>query len=241
MIRTATVLLATATALLAGCDMVPDKPVKPAPKHRATPAAAPKPVSLKPAERLAAALRALPADKDGRYTFDGDDKLVDAPFGPVLLRHGHAPDGGHPEGGIIAAYYLREQQGRFELAKAYPEAAMSGSFGDLAKWSLSDKFAALPVLVVEGGGTWQGCTVSDTDLVELRPNGPASLASITTIFDDSGMEQDSPQSLTGSIIDIVRDRSFTVKYEGTRSFAERYVRRGDRFVLEGGESQVPGC
>jgi hypothetical protein len=238
MIRTAAALLAT--ALLAGCDMVPEKPVKPAPKHRATPAATPTP-ALKPAERLAAALRAVPADEDDRYTFDGDDKLVDTPFGPVLLRHGHAPDAGHPEGGIIAAYYLREQQGRFELARAYPQAAMSGSFGDLAKWSVSDKFAALPVLVVEGGGTWQGCTVSDTDLVELRPNGPARLASITTTFDDSGMEQDSPQSLTGSIADIVRDRSFTVHYEGTRSFAERYVRRGDRFVLEGGESQIPGC
>ncbi|MDT8760313.1 hypothetical protein MZO42_16550 [Sphingomonas psychrotolerans] len=230
-----------AAVLLAGCDMVPEKPPKPAPKHRATPAAAASPAPLTPAERLAAALRAVPKQADDRYRFDGDDKLLDTPFGPVLLRHGHAPDAGHPEGGVVAAYYLREQQGRFELIKAYPEAAMSGSFGDLAKWSVSDKFAALPVLVVEGGGTWQGCTVGNTDLVELRPNGPATLASITTTFDDSGMEQDAPQSLTGKLSDVVRDRSFTVRYEGTRSFAERYVRRGDRFEFEGGESQVPGC
>ncbi|TGX53652.1 hypothetical protein E5A73_12590 [Sphingomonas gei] len=225
-------------ALLAGCDAVPDKPT--APTHKARPKAIASPAPLSPAERLAAALRVVPVG-DGRYAFGKDDKLLDTPFGPVLLRHGHAPDAGHPEGGVIAAYYLREADGGFVLAKAFPEAAMSGSFGDLAKWSVSDKFATLPVLVVEGGGTWQGCTVGDTDLIELRPTGPASLASIPTLFDDSGMAQDNPQSLTGSLTDIVRDQSFTVRYAGTRSFAERYVRRGDRFVLEGGESQIPGC
>ena len=117
----------------------------------------------------------------------------------------------------------------------------SGSNGDLGKWSVSMAYSALPVLVVEGGGTWQGCTVGVTDLVELRPTGPAALASITTSFDDSGMEADAPQSLTGTLADIARDRSFVVRYEGTRSFAERYVRQGDRFQLEGGESQIPGC
>ncbi len=240
MIRGACASLAAAAALLAGCDATPLK--APEPKHRATPksAATASPAPRSPAQRLSDAVRLVPAG-DGRYAFGKDDKLLDTPFGLVLLRHGHAPDAGHPEGGVIAAYYLREQDGRFALARAYPEAAMSGSFGDLAKWAVSDKFATLPVLVVEGGGTWQGCTVSDTDLIELRPTGPARLASITTLFDDSGMEQDNPQSLTGSVTDIVRDRSFTVRYEGTRSFAERYVRRGDRFVLEGGESQIPGC
>ena len=232
------ILIAALAALLAGCDATPVK--APAPAHKARPKAVATPAPRAPAERLADALRVVPAD-DSRYAFGTDDKLLDTGFGPVLLRHGKVPDGAHAEGGVIAAYYLREQDGRFALAKAYPEAAMSGSFGDLAKWSVSDKFAALPVLVVEGGGTWQGCTVGQTDLVELRPNGPASLASIVTTFDDSGMAQDTPQSLTGSFADIVPDRSFTVRYAGTVSFAERYVRGGDRFVIEGGESRIPGC
>jgi hypothetical protein len=236
--RGAWTLIATLAALLAGCDATPVKAPAPAHKTRAKATATPAPRS--PAQRLADALRIIPAG-DSRYTFGKDDKLVDTGFGPVLLRHGKIPDAGHAEGGVIAAYYLRAQDGGFALAKAYPEAAVSGSFGDLAKWSVSDKFAALPVLVIEGGGTWQGCTVGQTDLIELRPNGPASLASIVTIFDDSGMGQDPSQSLEGSFADIVRDRSFTVRYKGTGSFAERYVRRGDRFVLEGGESQIPGC
>ena len=231
--------LAALATLLAGCDAVPTKPT-PAPGHKAKARTKASPAPRSPAERLADALRVVPAG-DSRYAFGKDDKLVDTGFGPVLLRHGKVPDGAHAEGGVVAAYYLREQDGRFTLARAYPEAAMSGSFGDLGKWSVSDKFAALPVLVVEGGGTWQGCTVAQTDLIELRPNGPAPLASIITTFDDSGMTEESPQSLTGSFADIVRDRSFTIRYGGTRSFAERYVRRGDRFVFEGGESQIPGC
>jgi hypothetical protein len=235
---TRTGLIVTAAALLAGCDATPVK--APAPAHKASPKAVATPAPRSPAQRLADALRAVPAG-DGRYAFGKDDKLLDTGFGPVLLRHGKIPDAGHAEGGVIAAYYLRAQDGGFALAKAYPEAVTSGSFGDLSKWSISDKFAALPVLVVEGGGTWQGCTVGQTDLIELRPNGPASLASIVTTFDDGGMTEDTPQSLEGSFADIVRDRSFTVRYKGTGSFAERYVRRGDRFVLEGGESQIPGC
>lgn len=238
MTRGGSALVAALAALLAGCDATPVKAPAPAHKPKAKAVATPAPRS--PAQRLADALHVVPAG-DSRYAFGGDDKLLDTGFGAVLLRHGKVPDAGHAEGGVIAAYYLREQDGGFALARAYPEAALSGSFGDLAKWSVSDKFAALPVLVVEGGGTWQGCTVGQTDLIELRPNGPASLASIVTTFDDSGVVQDTPQSLTGGFADIVRDRSFVVRYEGTRSFAERYVRRGDRFVIEGSESQIPGC
>ncbi|NIJ21413.1 hypothetical protein FHS95_003116 [Sphingomonas naasensis] len=230
-----------ALAALAGCDMVPEKPPTPAPSHRATPVAAASSVPPAPAERLAAALRVVPVDKASRYAFGGDDRLIDTPSGPVLLRHGHVPDGSHADGGVIAAYYLRPQNDGFALVKAFPEAATSGSFGDLGKWSVSADFAAVPVLMVEGGGTWQGCTVGLTDLVALQPGGPASLASVTTSFDTSGMSPDSPETLTGSFADIVRDRGFTVRYEGTRAFAERYVRRGARFQPEGGESQVPGC
>ncbi len=230
-------------AVLAGCDMVPEKPPAKAPKHRATPAAvaSPTPAALTPAERLAAARKAVPAEKNGRYVFGKDDKLLDTPFGPELLRHAHVEDAGHGEAGVIAVYYLRESGDGFTLAKAYPEAVTAGSFGDLADWSVSPAFAKMPTLVVEGGGTWQGCTVAFAELVELRPDGPATVASVPMVYDDSGMVEESPQSLEGEITDIVQDRSFTVRYKGTRSFAERYVRRGDRFVPEGGESQVPGC
>ncbi|MCD2324539.1 hypothetical protein LQ953_10990 [Sphingomonas sp. IC-56] len=245
-----TLRLAAAVALLAAlsaCNALPDdyqpKPKKAQPTARATPIAEPSPVPTMPADnsaRLAAARAVVPATLDS-YVFDGDDKLIDAPFGPVLLRHGHNPDAGHSEPGVIAAYYLRAEGERFVLVNSYPDAAVSGSFGNLTRWSVSGAFTDLPVVVVEGGGTWQGCTVGLTDLIELRPIGPAVIASITTTFDPSGMTEDGGEAYTGTITDVRRDRGFTVRYKGTDSFAERYVRRGNRFVIEGGESRITGC
>lgn len=229
---------AAALLLLAGCDALPDaaKPAekKPHAKHAATP------VPLSPQARLAAARAVVPV-AEGKTVFDGDDRLVDTGFGPVLLRHGHVPDAGHAEAGVVAAYYLRERGGAFTLANAYPDAAASGSFGDFSRWSVSDAYASLPVVVVEGGGTWQGCTVVQTDLIELRPNGPAVVASIPTVFENGGAVEDGAEKFEGKIAEVQRDRGFSVRYQGTASFAERYVRRGDRFQLEGGESRVPGC
>ncbi|WP_404335407.1 hypothetical protein AB2M62_16095 [Sphingomonas sp. MMS12-HWE2-04] len=230
---------AACALLLAGCDVLPEATKHPAkkPHAKATPTPAP---HLDPQGRLAAARAAVPA-ASGNQAFDGDDRLIDTSFGPVLLRHGHVPDAGHAEAGTVAAYYLRELGGAFALVKAYPEAAASGSFGDFSRWSVSNDFSSLPVIVIEGGGTWQGCTVEQTDLIELRPNGPAVVASIPTVFENGGAVEDGAERFDGTIADVARDRSFSVQYKGTASFAERYVRRGDRFQLDGGESRVPGC
>ena len=227
---------------LAGCGVQVPKQPEARTAHKARTKATATPVALPsdPRARLAAAVRAVPAATDV-YRFDGDDKLIEAPFGPVLLRHGHVPDAGHGQNGVVAAYYLRPQGSGFALAKAFPEAVETGSFGDLGEWSVSNAYAAVPTLVVEGGGTWQGCTVSFTDLVALRPGGPVTLASVPTFYDDSGMVETGAQQLEGTITDIVPETSFTVRYKGTGSFAERYVRQGGRFVPEGGESKVPGC
>ncbi|MBB5711649.1 hypothetical protein [Sphingomonas xinjiangensis] len=239
----AALLLAT----LSACNALPEdyapKHKKAQPTAKATLAAAPSPVPTLAADnpaRLAAARAVVPAKLDS-YSFDGDDKLIDTPFGPVLLRHGHNPDAGHSEPGIIAAYYLRAEGDRFALVNSYPDAAVSGSFGNLTRWSVSGAFTGLPVIVVEGGGTWQGCTVGLTDLIELRPIGPAPIASITTTFDTSGMTEAKGEAYEGTLTDVHRDSDFTVRYKGTDSFAERYVRRGNRFVLEGGDSRITGC
>ena len=238
---------ATLLATLSACNALPDdyqpKSKKAQPVAKATPVAVPSPVPTLAADnpaRLAAARAVVPAKLDS-YVFDGDDKLVDAPFGPVLLRHGHVPDAGHADAGVIAAYYLRAEGDRFALVNSYPDAAMSGSFGDLTRWSVSTAFTGLPTIVVEGGGTWQGCSVGETDLVELRPIGPALIANVTTHFDTSGMAEDAGENYQGTITDVRRDSGFTVRYKGTDSFAERYVRRGNRFVPEGGESRITGC
>jgi hypothetical protein len=231
--------LLLAGAVLAGCD----KPQPEAPTKPAVPAPAPTHGSPpNRAARLAAAVKAVPAvPADSPIAFD-DDKLVDTPFGAVLLRHGHVKDFGHGDTGVVNAFYLKPQGDGFTLAHAWPEIIQSGSMGDFGEWYVSRTLARYPVVGVEGGGTWQGCTVSFLTLVELRPEGPAQLADVPLLYDDSGMVEDGARHIKGRLTDPVPDKGFTLRYEGTERFAERYVRQGSKFVLEhGGESRVPGC
>ncbi|OSZ69984.1 hypothetical protein CAP40_03895 [Sphingomonas sp. IBVSS2] len=225
--------------VLAGCGG--NEVRKPAAAPTPTPGARPEPAA-DPAARLAAAVKAAWPDgvKQGPITFD-DNKLVDTGFGPVLVSHGHVRDAAHADGGTIAVHYLDADGAGFRVRQSFPKAAESGSFGDLAEWSVSDKFLDRPVIYLEGGGTWQGYTCSVTTLVELRPEGPAEIASFPSLYDDGGAVEDKPQSIRGRIADIRKGQGFTVKFEGTRSFAERYSWRGDRYQREGGESRIPTC
>lgn len=225
-----------AMLLLSGCGGG-DQPA-PQPKPTPSPSATPTPDA---AAQLKAAIAAAPA---GEPSLDyGDDRLVRTSFGPVLLRHARVKDFGHADTGTVAAYYLAPKDAGFTLAKAYPEMIQSGSMGDFSEWYVSEKLAKYPVVGVEGGGTWQGCSVSFLTLVELTPQGPVTLADVPLSFDDSGMtESGEGQHFEGKLTDIVPDRGFTMRYSGTQPLAERYVRRGKQFVLEkGGQSQVPGC
>jgi hypothetical protein len=170
-----------------------------------------------------------------------DHRLIEAPFGPVLVSHGYVPNAAHVDAGAIAVHYLAPAEDGFALVRDFPEAVEVGSSGELSDWSVSDKFSDLPVIQAEGGGTWQGYTCSYAVLSELTPRGPIELARIQTAYDDSGAKETGAQSIEGKIGEIAKGKSFVVRYGGTRSFVERYVRRGDRFVREGGKSQVPEC
>jgi len=114
----------------------------------------------------------------------------------------------------------------------------SGSFGQIAELSVSAKFGALPVIYAQGGGTWQGYTCGWTTLTELRPGGPAELVRVMTLYSDGS--RDDGESTEGKIADIVPGRSFAVNFTGSRNFTARYERRGDRYVLAGGEA-LEGC
>lgn len=224
--------------MLAGCgggNQVPKPAPSLTPSVTATPA-------VDPAARLAAAVNAAWPDgvKQGPITFD-DNKLVDTGFGPVLVSHGHVPEAAHVDGGTIAVTYLDADGAGFRIRKSFPKAIETGSFGDLAEWSVSDKFLDEPVIYAEGGGTWQGYSCSVTTLVALGPDGPAEVVSFPSLYDDSGAVEDKAQSIRGKIATIRKGRDFTVKFEGTRSFAERYVWQGGKYQREGGESQVPTC
>jgi hypothetical protein len=223
----------------------PTAPPSPAASASPAPLAAPSPVPSPTAvspEMLAAATKAAwpggptLTDEDGlRYRF-GTRRLVEAPFGPVLVSEGRAVDAPHVAAGRIDIAYLAPAEGGFTVAKRYPAAIRAGSFGRMDDWSVSNAFSNLPVIVAEGGFTGQGYTCGMTTLTELRPDGPATIGEIQTVYDDSGAKLEGAQTYEGAITDVVNGQGFTVHYTGTKSFDDRYVMKDGRYVLQGTSS-----
>lgn len=194
--------------------------------------------------RLEAARRA--AFPNGANVAEGDEvrvfatsRLIDAPFGPVLVSGGHIEGGAHAAGGVIAVHYLRPQGAGFSVRRAFPRAAENGSHGAMSAWSITRRFTDLPAVYTEGGGTWQGYTCIVATLTELRPDGPAELASIPIHYDNEGVGGPGPgRHLEGRIANIRKGRSFDVVFTGSARLTEHYVWRGGRFVRTGGESRA---
>jgi len=176
-----------------------------------------------------------------KYT-PGD--LVNAPFGTVLLSPGEVVSPAHMSSGKLAAIYLTRTANGFTVAKKFVPAAETGSNGQIADWSVNRSLGDLPVVTVDGGGTWQGCTVSMTTLVELTPDGPKQLASLPMSYDNSGAvpEGQSPTRISGRIENIKTGKSFDVVYFGSKDFTEHYVRKDEAYVLaDGGKSRMQTC
>jgi hypothetical protein len=221
------------------------------------PPAAPDVSTLAPQERLAKAFEAA-FGRPGSATVDAPagasdgaevvtykpGRLIDAPFGPVLVSEGEVKDAAHVNGGRVAVTYLRPEGDHYAVVRHFPEAVVAGSFGHVAHWSVSPRFSDWPVVATEGGGTWQGYSCSTLTLTELRPAGPAEIATIPLVYDDSGAKTEGEEVtiLQGKIVNIVKDQSFDVDYLGGAGFTEHYVRSGGAYTLDGGgKSRVPTC
>jgi hypothetical protein len=216
--------------------------------------------TLAPAEQLARAFEAAfgargaatlkvdvgePAQTDGfaesvRYT---PGKLFWTSFGPILVSEGSVTEASHASTGKIAVHYLKPAGDRFEVVRSWPTAVVTGSLGRVARWSVSTRFSDLPVIVSEGGGTWQGYTCSWAKLTELRPAGPAELATVALTYDDGGaVGEEAARAISGRIINVVRNVSFDVVYTGARSFSEHWARgAGGGYAVAGGGSQMKTC
>ncbi len=224
------------------------------PTNLAAPAPQPDVRALAPDEQLARAFEAafgsrgeavvaVEADGASEAVRFAPGRLIWPSFGPVLLSEGKVQDPAHVSAGRIAVHYLKPTAERFEVARAFPSAVVTGSSGQVARWSLSPLFSNWPVVVAEGGGTWQGYSCSWLTLTELRPGGPVQLATVPLAYDDRGArEGEAGRSIHGKIINVVRNQSFDVVYSGSRAFSEHYVHSGDRYgVAGGGRSTMETC
>jgi len=165
--------------------------------------------------------------------------LVEVEGRPVLVAKGIVIDAAHVTSGKVAAIYFGADG---KVQRRDLKAVESGSSGVIANVSVSTKFGPLPMIVAEGGGTWQGYSCDLVRLVELTPTGPRELADIPTYYDDSAVNPDANKgtTLTGKIANIQSGKSFDVVYSGSRNFTETWVRRGDKYALAG-ETRMLSC
>jgi hypothetical protein len=195
-----------------------------------------------PADAVAAFRKAFPS---AIVTLEGEKikydpvALVEVEAGKVLVARGTVIDAAHVTSGKVATIYFSvDGKERSRNLKALE----SGSSGVIADVSVSSKFGPLPMIVAEGGGTWQGYSCDLVRLVELTPSGPREVADIPTYYDDSGVNPDANkgQTLTGKIGNIHPGKSFDIVYSGSRTFTETWVRRGDKYELDG-ETKMLSC
>lgn len=163
--------------------------------------------------------------------------LIDLPSGPVLVSVGQIDkNASHTDEGTIRVSYLRERTGAFTIARTFPEVISGGSWGSFYDWSISDRFTGLPVVQAEGGGQ----TRRWVSLVELRPEGPMKVGDFQSFCASQAEPGPNRRWWEGKVVDIERNKAFTVRYTGSMAFDERYVWRDGRFVLDG-KSRVPEC
>lgn len=191
-------------------------------------------------DRLAAASRAA-LGKVGSVSRTVDNvaateraaRLIDTPFGPVLLTEVNSTETCHACVGYVGAYYLKEVNGQFEVTARYPTALSSWGWGTAPEgWRVVDTFTQYPALYAEGGYVNQGYATSGAAVVELTPSGPKTSA-IDLGSDNSGAVDNGATSIEGHIANIAKGRSFDVVFTGTCSGTQRYTLQGGIFKPAG--------
>ncbi|MFV0622972.1 hypothetical protein ACBY01_03025 [Sphingomonas sp. ac-8] len=233
----------------------PRTPERSEPRRLAAPTAAPSTATptgvraLPAAEQLALAGKAVfgptgkaTASKDGAQLVTTPARLVWRGDTAVLISTAEMTDGCHGCTGGLDVAYLKPTAAGFTVAGHWPDAVAGSSWGaPPTEWSVSDKFGADPVIYASGGGTWQGYTCSVFTLTGLTDKGPVGLVSVPESYDDSGAGTADPATtLEGKIADIVPDRSFDVRYTGTETFTDHYVRQAAKYAARG-ETRMRTC
>lgn len=216
-------------------------PAQPAPNRPAPPAAR--------GELAAAQAAAWGRAGSTTYRIDNENvsyaggRLLRTRFGPVLVAEGRVKNFGHPSPGRIGAFYLKRGPGGFARGRAFPSAVTGGSMGGIGEWSVSDAFAAHPVIYTEGGMSNMGSTCSYVTLTELTPAGPIKIAGFQSYGSYAGGVGGRAHETKGRIANIVRGRSFDVVFTGAgaRPARDRYVRVGNAYRLAGGKPTLDSC
>ncbi|NNC73765.1 MAG: hypothetical protein HKN78_12950 [Sphingomonadaceae bacterium] len=173
-------------------------------------------------------------------------RIVDLGNRKALISLGEMEDGCHGCSGSIGVHYLASDGGPWEVDGEWLDAGGGSSWGAPATdWSVSRDFLSVPVIFTTGGGTWQGYTCSQAELIALLPSGPAQVAVFPIGYSDGGTI-DGDTTIDGEIGAVELGRNFTVNYAGERDgaavqFRETYRWSGRRYDLATAPDDMESC
>ena len=109
---------------------------------------------------------------------------------------------------------------------------------------MTSTYTTLPAIWEEGSSRSDDCSSGSATLTELTPSGPVTSGPIRfsyrgkngiagILLGDTNVE--------GHVASVQKDVSFDVVYSGDKQFTETWVKQGNSFVLQGGESRMPTC
>jgi hypothetical protein len=161
----------------------------------------------------------------------------------VLISPAKATDDCHACAGTLAVHYLKAAGDKFEVTGAWPDVVSGPGWGLAPKWRLTNTFTNYPAIYEEGTGTGQGYACTMATLVELTPAGPVKSGPIPLHYDNEGAvtDEQAKRRIDGRFVNVRKGASFDIAYTGSETLTETWAKRGDAFVLEGGQSKVTQC
>jgi hypothetical protein len=146
--------------------------------------------------------------------------------------------------GTIAVHYLTAAADQFQVTSSWPEAVGGGQWIGTPGWRVSYAFTAHPAIWQDGRTGNEDCGLATATLTELTPAGPIQSGPIRLSYHNKGGLSGlvfGDTTIRGHITNIQKDVSFDVIYSGDKQFTETWVKQGDRFVPQGGETKMPQC
>jgi hypothetical protein len=203
-------------------------------------------------EQLALAYKALFGNgsreiltSSGRELRYDDGKIIWLDDTAILVAPGSNGDSSPVTIGALGIFYLKPNGQEFMLLKKFPVAIDGSIMGNPPEWEISKEFGSFPVIVSKAGGVWQGYSCGATLLTELIPSGPSDLVGFDSHYSNGGArgDDDQDQTVDGEIVNIVKDKSFEVRFGGTQNFTHHYDRHGDSYTRPPGDTkeEIPKC
>lgn len=146
--------------------------------------------------------------------------------------------------GTVGVYYLSAAGDHFQVSGSWPEAVSGARWNTSPRWHMIGTYTSRPAIWEQGTTRTQDCASGSATLTELTPAGPVTSGPIRfTYRGKNGIAGIllGDTNIEGHIANVQKDVSFDVVYSGDKQFTETWVKQGDRFVLQGGESKMPTC